>query len=184
MTPKPKELEDFFTETIEQALNRHKLDVSDKARNYIITMLERFADTLKLFPEQRIEPITFQYQRLVEETNRVWQRELGQELGDHCLFLVGYFYDFVRRGGDGQVEYHSQIGSTAYQQTGKYPLVELASNFTDLYLVIGDLHLPELDDPEKLMQVYQKWEKTKDRYYASLLVGKGIVPGRLKEENN
>lgn len=171
-------------ETIEQSLDRHKLEVSDKAKNYIITMLERFADTLKLFPEQRIVPITFQYRRLVEENSKLWQRELGQELGDHCLFLMGYFYDFVRRGGEGQVEYHSLIGSTAYQQTGQHPFVEIARNFNDLYLVIADLHLPELDDPKKLIQVYQKWMETKDRYYESLLRGKGIVPQPIKKESN
>ena len=179
----PENLPLFLEQTIDQAIARHRIELTPPAREYLLEMLERFAADFELYQEQWLTPVTFQYQRLMEETDRLWQKQLGQELGDRCLFLVGYFYEFVRRSGDGQVEYHSQIGSTAYQQTKKGLLVELAENFTNLYLVIGDLHLSELDDPEKLMEVYQKWEKTKDRYYASLLLGKGIMPQRLLKGN-
>ena len=50
-------------------------------------------------------------------------------------------------------------------------------------MVIGDLHLPQLDE-QKTLEVYERWQKTRDRYYASLLLGKGIVPREIKIANN
>ena len=174
-----KTLSVFLTENIRQALARHEVEVSNSAQQYLIGMLERqFAEAV----QAGREPITFQYKRILEETYELRRKHLTQQLGDHCLFLVGYFYDFVRKAGKGQVEYHTQIGSTAYQEAGKYPFAELSEKFTDLYLVIGDLHLPNLGE-EKIIDLYQKWLETGDRYYESLLLGKGIVPQRIVDKN-
>lgn len=168
----------FLAESIDQAIARHQIEISVPAREYVLKMLGRFAEAVKVSSES----ITFQYQRILGETYELHKRHLSQQLGDHCLFLVGYFYDFVRRAGEGQVEYHAQMGSAAYQEAGKYPFAELADKFPELYLVIGDLHLPNLDQ-EKILDVYKKWLETGDRYYESLLLGKGIVPQRIKESN-
>ena len=173
----------YLCNSVDQAVERHQLDLSALAQHYLVEMLERFADTLQFMPQQRLEPVCFQYQRLADQMNKLQRVQLQAELGDHCLFLVGYFYDFVRSSGKAQVKYHSQIGSSAYQQTGIPLFTELARNFNDLYLVIADLHLPELDQPQKLMDIYQKWTATKDSYYASLLLGKGITPLVSKGRN-
>ena len=42
-------------------------------------------------------------------------------------------------------------------------------------MVIGDMHLPELDNEKKLLDVYQRWRKTLDERYASLLLAKGCI---------
>lgn len=178
-----KEMRNFFTDTVEQAITRQQLDLSRTARKYLVDMLERFADPVKQ-PTSNDEPITFQYSRILRETYRLRQEQLQQQLGDHCLFLVGYFYDALRKKGEGQIEYHSQIGAAAYQDAGIYPFAELAQKFNDLYIVVGNLHLPELDRQEKLADVYQKWLETGDRYYESLLLGKGVVPQRGIDKNN
>ena len=171
---------EFFTETIEQAIDRHQADVSKPVRNYLVEMLQRFLDT----PLAHDEPITFQYQRTLAETYRLRQQQ-QRELGDHCLFLVGYFYDFVRREGQSNVHYYAQIGSAAYQKAGRHPFTEMSREFETLYLVIGDLHLPELDTEEKVMEIYERWLKTDgDKYYESLLLGKGIVPQKIKLDSN
>lgn len=171
----------FLTEIIEQAFNRHQVGVSKPAKIYLIEMLQRFFYT----PLAHDEPITFQFQRIHQETCRLRQQQLQRELGDHCLFSVGYFYDFVRQKGSSNVCYYSQIGSTAYREVGKHPFTEISGEFENFYLVIGDLHLPELDKEEKVMGIYEKWLKTDgDKYYESLLLGKGIIPQNIKLDNN
>ncbi len=171
----------FLTETIEQAVDRHQAAVSKPVRNYLVEMLQRFFNA----PLAHDEPITFRYQRTLRETYRLRQQQLQRELGDHCLFLVGYFYDFVRQKGPSNVCYYSQIGSAAYQEAGKYPFTEISREFNKLYLVIGDLHLPELDNEEKVMNIYERWLETGgDKYYESLLLGKGIVPQKIKLDSN
>ncbi|MDP3698479.1 MAG: hypothetical protein Q8R47_02735 [Nanoarchaeota archaeon] len=177
----------FVDQGIGQAMERHKLKVAPETSRYLTTMLARFAETTALFPDKNsgtwLEPLTIQCHRITEETNLLQRRNQQQQLGEHCLFLVGYFYDFLRRHGEANVRYYSSIGSTAYQQTGRAPFVEVGQKFTDLYLVIGDLHLPQIDE-KRLVEIYERWEKTKDKYYASLLLGKGIVPREIKIANN
>jgi hypothetical protein len=174
-----KELHTFFEETIEGAVARHQLGVSNLARNYLIGMLDRFALTEELFPLGQPDTITFQYFKVLQETYKLRQQQLNQQLGDHCLFLVGYFYDFIRKQGEGQVQYYSDIGSGAYGELGTYPFAELAHKFDDLYVIIGNLHLPELNKDENVVKMYQKWQETQDRYYESLLLAKGIVPQKV-----
>lgn len=172
---------EFFTEIIGRAFDRHQAEVSKPARNYLVEMLQQFFYA----PLAHDEPVTFQYQKNLEETNRLRQQQQQRELGDHCLFLVGYFYDFVRREGLSNVHYYAQIGSAAYREAGRHPFTEMSREFETLYLVIGDLHLPELDNEKKVMEIYERWLKTGgDKYYESLLLGKGIVPQKIKLDNN
>ena len=173
----------FLDRNLENALERHGLEITAPAQKYLVEMLGRFTDTFGVYQEKWLTPITFQYQHITEELGRLQRTQQQQELGDHCLFLIGFFYDYVRQHGKGQIRYHAELGSGAYLQTGKFPLVEMGEKFNDLYLVIGDLHLPTIDD-ERIVSLYQKWLDTGDRYYESLLVGKGIVPKEIKLVNN
>jgi len=167
---------------VQQAVKRHGLVITPPAQQYLVEMLERFAKYFGLYKDTWLTPITLQYHHINDELNNAQRMQLQRDLGDHCLFLVGYFYDFVRKQGEGQVRYHAQIGSAAYQQTGKSPLVEIGQKFSELYLIIGDLHLPSIKG-KRLIEVYERWEETKDWYYASLLMGKGIVPRSFKGNN-
>src|SRR3989344_123576 len=177
-----EDLLSVLEQEVEQAIGRHKLALTPPAQQYLVEMLERFAENFGLHKDVWLTPVTFQYQRINDELNLAQRMQLQRDLGDHCLFLVGYFYDFVRKQGEGQVRYHAQIGSAAYQQTGKSPLVEIGQKFSELYLIIGDLHLPSIKG-KRLIEVYERWEETKDWYYASLLMGKGIVPRSFKGNN-
>ncbi len=169
-------------QTIDQAAARHKVVLTTPAREYLLEMLERFAEDFGLYQETWLTPLTFQYQRINDEVNRAQRMQLQRQLGDHCLFLVGYFYDFVRQHGEGQVRYHAQLGSAAYQQIGRIPYRELGQKFDTIYLVIGDLHLPQIDE-KKIITLYQKWLETGDSYYKSLLIGKGIMPKKISGKN-
>ena len=178
-----EDLTSFLNQSIERAIERHKLELTPPAQQYLVEMLERFAEHFSLHKDLWLTPVTFQYQRINDELNRAQRMQLQRDLGDHCLFLVGYFYDFIRKQGEGQIKYHAQIGSAAYRQTGRTPFVEVGQKFGDLYLVIGDLHLPQLDE-RRTIEIYERWEETRDRYYASLLTGKGIIPQPLKKNSN
>lgn len=178
-----EDLTSFLHQSIERAMERHKLELTPPAQQYLVEMLERFGEAFGVYQQGWLTPVTFQYQRITEEASRLQRIQQQRELGDHCLFLVGYFYDFVRSCGEGQVEYHSQIGSSAYVQTEQFPLVEMGRKFNRLYLVISDLHLPQIDE-QRLVEIYERWEKTKDTYYASLLMGKGIMPKEIKVVHN
>ncbi|MEK6900206.1 MAG: hypothetical protein AABX05_03720 [Nanoarchaeota archaeon] len=182
-------LKDFLKESIDHSLARHKVDLSALAQEHVVAMLKEFSESEHLFVRSEsgsarnvLEPITFQYQQIHEQASFLARLEKQQQLGDHCLFLVGYFYDFVRRDGKSMIRYHARIGASAYEKTGIPPFTEMAKKFSDLCFVISDLHLPQLDE-EGLMQVYNRWIITGDKYYKSLLTGKGINPVKVKGIN-
>jgi hypothetical protein len=175
-------LREYLERSIDTAIDRHDLNISDDARKHVISVLEKFSVSLELFEDDSygLEPITFQYFQAAKEMGIFSRLQKHEKLGDHCLFLLGYFYDMVRKQGKSQVNFHADTGSSAYRETGN---VELATNFPSLCYVISDLHLPSIDSDEKIVELYQKWQRTEDRYYESLLLGKGIVPQKFKNLN-
>ena len=187
-----KTLEDFVSTTINNSLVRHKVDISSAAQEYLVQVLLRFSKSIELFRKYNqgpisgygLEPITFQFTKAAQTFGRLGV-EQQRKVGDHCLFLTGFFYDFVRKDGKPMVDYHKDTGSAAYMLTGRFPFTEMAENFGDLIIVIGDLHLPQLDDERKLVDVYTRWQKTgHERYYESLLTGKGIIPQKIHSGSN
>lgn len=175
-------LQVFLEESLTRAIDRHKLELSPSAQHYLKGMLEHFGSYFEDH-DTLLTPITFQYLRVTEQLNKLKRTKLQRELGDHCLFLVGYFYDFVYQAGEGMIEYHTSRGSSAYKAIGIHPFTELSEKFNELYLVIGDLHLPQLSE-KKILDIYGKWLETGDRYYESLLMGKGITPKKIRLDGN
>ena len=183
----------FFHEHVNESVERRKISLSDYGRIYLANMLTDYAASDKLFRAYEFEkikgeglvPITLQYLSSFNSSN-FQKRVKLKELADDCLFLVGYFYDFIRKDGKEQVKYHYYLGTTAYQSLGNLTAArernmsalffELSDKFIDLSLIIGDMHIPSLKG-EKLFETYKKWERTKDSRYLSLLtaVQKGLV---------
>jgi len=187
-----KQLELFFHEHVNESTERRRIDLSDYGKIYLTRMLTDYAASDKLFRAYEFEkikgeglvPITLQYLSSFNCPN--FQKRIKlKELADDCLFLVGYFYDFIRKDGRGQVKYHYNLGTSAYQSLGNLIarernmstlFFELSDKFIDLSLIIGDVHIPSLKG-EKLLETYKKWERTKDTRYLSLLTAaqKGLV---------
>ncbi|HLC97165.1 MAG TPA: hypothetical protein VJC21_00070 [Candidatus Nanoarchaeia archaeon] len=185
-------LKEYFLSAVEEALARRKLDASVHSRAYLVDLLASFARPEQLFRKFRygfiegegLEPLGLKYFTALQDSSKRVQTTQLKDLGDQCLFLTGYFYDYVRQQGIAYVEYHYTLGSTAYASLGsrlqQEPVIselfgELAGRFKDFCMVIGDMHLPELDNEKKLLDVYQRWRKTLDERYASLLLAKGCI---------
>lgn len=185
-------LKEHFFSVIEEAIGRRNLEVSAHSRAYLVDLLASFARPEQLFRKFRygfvesegLEPLGLKYLMALQESSKRVQNLQLKDLGDQCLFLTGYFYDYLRRQGVSYVEYHYTLGSTAYASLGsrlqQEPVIselfgELAERFKDFCMVIGDMHLPALDDEKKLLDVYQRWRQTLDERYASLLLAKGCI---------
>ncbi len=181
-----KILDENFREIIDQSAQRRFKDISLATKDYLARMLTSFASPEKLFKEYHfgsvssygLEPITFQLANCLESESTSVHASRLRNLGDHCLFLTGYLYDFVRKRGKSQVEFHYQVGSTAYLQLGRSSqnnlFTELGDRFVNLSTLIGDLHLPQLEG-KKLFDLYEQWLETKDERYASLLLAKNFT---------
>lgn len=172
------EARNYFADSLESALQRHNYTVSPEVKTYVVEMLASFVQSSDVCRM----PITFQYFEGVRASSLLERSERWQKLGDECLFLVGFFYDSLRKDGMSMVRFHSDIGSSAYARCGnsvrkKYHLEntvfdQLAGQFWKLGEMIGDLHLPSLENTQQFFDIYVKWQETQDKRYASLLHSK------------
>ena len=180
---------------VSEGVERRHLSVSPEAQAYVTGVLVALTLADDVFTAREkssvaadtgryLKPFTFQLQ---EAADRPY---LFKEVGDRCLFVLGFAYDEVRKTGMSQVKFHSDVGRTAYgryaQVVAQYqdrlvhsgradPLfTELADSFDGLAAVVGDLHLKRLDDNQVLLDYYDRYLRTGDQRYASLLQAKGI----------
>ncbi|MBU1111619.1 MAG: hypothetical protein ABH824_00590 [Nanoarchaeota archaeon] len=162
-------LGELLHDEVTQSISIHCRDLSNDVGLYLTQMLAEFVRSESLFSEYRfehvsgygLEPITFQVQRVSVE--RPYSL---RELGDHCLFLVGYFYDFIRAWGNDNVNYHCSVGASSYNRYGSLfrnePQIsnlfsEMALRFSDLGKVIGDLRLSEFNNDKKLFKLLERY---------------------------
>ena len=177
----------YLTKSIAKAVADHKVPVSEFTQNYLVSMLSRFIRSENIFTrkaldyEVQLESITLRY--LQNDSNHF---EL-QKLADECLFLTGFFYDFIEKEGISNVNFHCNIGSSAYENlssrvkhTGDL-YQELANNFRDLSDVIWDLRLQQGYTDSQLASLYLKCENKPDKRYSAVLIANGIFPPKKTE---
>lgn len=177
-----------LSQMVSAAVKRHGTSVSETAEAYVVGVLHAFlyADSLFITPApdetdtgRHLEPFVFQIQKAAEKPS------LFKHVGDQCLFSVGFCYDSLRDKGAAYVDYHRTVGMLAYNKFARvFPtegkpdslFLELAASFDGLAAVVGDLHLPELTDSQRFLDVYERFLRTHDPRYATLLEAKGIQP--------
>ena len=187
-----KGIEEHFASSINDSLLLRKLEISPWTQQYLANMLHSFVRAEQLFAREgiegkfQLEPVTYQYFHALTEQG-ITRRLRLKKVADECLFLTGYFYDHINSAGNGQTQFHHDVGTSAYihlaqgntnaaynaHLVGLYH--ELAANFTVLSAVIGDLHLPELNHVQNVLRLYERWQKTQDPRQYEALVGCGFL---------
>jgi hypothetical protein len=177
------ELRNFFFESLTDSFERRDMHTKGEVTVYLVGLLERFIDRDVLFSEGSLEPITFQrYHAQIEPVSLEKNNQL-KSLGDHCLFLTGYFYDFIAKNGQDQVDYHYNVGASAYselsnlanQRTEIY--CSLSDRFPDYCECIGDIRLHSLSDSKIIEDALNGWLSTGDQKYFNLLATRGLLIG-------
>ena len=156
----------FFAELVALALGRARLQPSAMATAYMIELLdERVLQRDDSAGEETLAEALFAAQ-LDSGANRI--RRL-RSLGDHALFVSGFFGDSLARQVV-DIDYYRQIGSCAYGNlavglrrgggggswTGLY--LELArhfAEFVDLLAEVGDRSRGS--QPENLLRLYDRY---------------------------
>lgn len=171
----------YFVDAVRDSVERRQLDISTLAQSYVVNLLTLFLDTENFFDgyelndqgevKKILEPIAFAHLTGVEP----------KRLGDKCLFLSGFMYDFIRKYGLDQVRYYGDVGSSAYISYAKnhaevkHLYFELARKFCDLSNVIGDLSLPESYTDRQLMDIFFKYRQDFDQRHQEILTKCGFV---------
>ena len=107
-----------------------------------------------------------------------------REVGDHSLYVSGFFADSLSRGLV-DLEYYIEMGGTAYSQLARMPsrtvstdvYLELSDKFPRLVDVLAEVSDSSLGSNASVVQLYERWLRTGSEWIARKLRARGVLPG-------
>ena len=184
---------DFFHEVVEDAIKTKRVEATDGATTYLVSLLSDYARP-DARAEQALErPLAFLLDEALHTPAAGERFDRLRVLGDGVLYTCGFFGDhFVARGVD--QKYLVGIGTTAYGAASSMLLVgsgdaktaatdvygELASKFAmfvDVIAEVADTTIAKgVATSKGLLRLYERWQKTKSGTLAQALTSHGLVP--------
>jgi hypothetical protein len=182
---------DFFHEVVEDAIKARRVEATDGATTYLVSLLSDYAKP-DARTEQALErPLAFLLNEALQTVQPAERFDRLRVLGDCVLYTCGFFGDhFEARGVD--QKYLVGIGTTAYGNASAMLLSttragdgkrtfdvfgELATKFGTFVEVIAEVADTKGAATSKgLLRVYERWQKTKSGTLAQALSSHGLVP--------
>lgn len=191
-----KDIKQSFSDSLYHSVQSRNLDISSWAQEYVAGMLAVFVRSANLFEsslnkkgslEHSIRPLALSYQEAQNSEDL-------RRIGDKCLFLTGFLYDFVRRQGMPQVRYYGDVGSSAYidfaysidkeHRDAKPLYFELARKFWDLSEIIHETRCAESYSSRTLFDILFKYTQERDPRHYDILLKCGFIVNVGKENEN
>lgn len=177
----------YFEQIVHDAVAARHIDATAAAEHYVAGILSDYARGGR--PEAALErPVTFELRdALASEGAERFERL--RSLGDAVLYILGFFGGCVtRRGAD--KGYLMSLGSSAYGHASSMlrlggtarvvdVLDELSEGFEGFVLVMGEVAdsvLSTPSDDSKVLQLYERWERSGSERLAEILGDIGIFP--------
>ncbi len=189
---------DFFEEAIEDAMRSRGVSASNGATSYVVGLLADFAKPGSPVERTLEKSLTLLLDEALHTTELAERFEKLRTLGDGVLYSSGFFADhFEARGVD--TKYLIGIGRTAYENAGsllvpssstsveeetKAPDIfrELSAGFAEFVAVIAEVANATLArgvaTSRGLLNLYERWLKTRSDRLADALSSHGFVPPR------
>ncbi len=108
-------LGDLFREQLDDALRARRMEVPAPVRDYVVRLLCSFSLTEPLGAPPFERPLTFVLDDARSADSPAERLARLRALGDHALWLVGFFADHLERRGASR-SYVASIGRTAYAE--------------------------------------------------------------------
>jgi hypothetical protein len=188
------ELTAFFEAAVRGAAESRGYDPDAPSALYVVGVLSDYARPEALQNERLDRPLTFLLADALETAGPERFLRL-RGLGDHVLYLSGFFADHLESCGAPPTFVRS-VGAKAYDAAGAMlrraggvkqgPDVfdELASNFDELAHLLADvadtLYATSATNPRGVLDLYERWSKRGSPTLADALARAGIVPTRGK----
>ncbi len=181
----------FFNERVTSALANQRVDATDDARFYLVSLLNDRLDAhhARTGHDKDLEdtPLALVLARALQATLSE-QVALLKALGDRALYVSGFFSDSLARKVV-DVDYYVSMGEMAYgrlagvMKGGRRPSTygelydELASRFPAFVEVLNEVSEGlSLTSNSGLLRLYERWLRTGSRRVADQLSKEGIVP--------
>jgi hypothetical protein len=181
---------EFFREAIEDALQSKRVSATGTITNYLVALLADFA--LPSDNSQLSKPLAFQLDEALNAPDPAERFEKLRTLGDNILYSCGFFADHYEARGVDQ-RYLYGIGTRAYgtaagmlrggEGDGSVAIFpELAARFGQYVDVVHDVAdataTMGVHSSERLLKVYERWQRTGSERLAKELSSQGLVPAR------
>jgi hypothetical protein len=182
-----KNLYDYFSDNVSRVNAQRQLELSMNAIRYLSAMLVELSKTEKVFPWNEPTTLTeLHCQAGVADPRKALH--LYRQLGDHALYISGFFSESLERKVVG-VEYYANMGGSAYHRAAGLTSLagelvalsqifdELSQRFRECVGILSEVsEMDRQDSPEDIVRLYERWLTTKDEHTAERLSALGLLP--------
>src|SRR4030095_8974804 len=182
----------FFDDAVRGAAETRGYDPNAASAVYVARLLADYARPEIGRDEAHRRPLVLLLREALDASGSERFRKL-RGLGDHALYVSGFFADHLERRGV-QQPYVSGLGKSAYAAlatmlrraggglAGPDVFHELAENFDVLVGLLSDvadaIYASNAKDPRDILDVYERWSRRGSRALGEALVRWGVVPTR------
>ena len=174
---------EYFKELVEESLTRQQLTAGDLTEYYLVNLLCQYVRLdVRGDQSEHEQPLAIRLVRALESAGAE-QRSRLRRLGDHSLFMSGFFSDsFRRRSVD--VDYYKSMGEYAYGSLSRSDdeafadvFAELARKFVGYMDVFTDIsERTSVAGRPDALRLYERWLWTGSAQDGQRLVESGILP--------
>lgn len=191
-------LRDFFRESVDSAIDKHRVRVDPHATHYVVNLLTLFSRSEEFYEDQGdtygLKPLAIMLADATEAETPTARNKSLQRIGDVALFVAGFFADGLAHQAV-DVDYYVHMGENAYgslcdETRGTAHGRALGNVFAELarkFQIVVDL-LNEVRDGARessdvdLLRTYELWIRTGSERAAALLKQNDVVPiGHTKQ---
>ncbi len=185
---------DFFSDRLGEVIEGQCLDLSQQVRLYLGDLLARLTKAEQVFRPH--DTTTLAELHLRASSSPTGQAiRLYKQLGDHALYIGGYFGESLQRRTVG-LGYYADMGESAYYRLAgltrsnwceEGPLAslfgDLARTFRDCLVVLQQVADTDRSDTQQdLARMVERWLSGQDPHTERLLIEgsalpKGVLPG-------
>jgi hypothetical protein len=187
-------LQEFFRNSVTDAMGRQRLDADEHTSCYVVNLLTLFARSEALFDETEdgtgLTPVAKLLASAVDADGAPERDHALQRVGDVSLFVAGFLGEGLSARLVG-VDYYVSMGGAAYQTLATnlrgsargraigHVFNELAEKFQDFVDVLAEIRDGSRVAEPDILRLYDTWQRTGSARAARLLRGLGIEPTPL-----
>ena len=185
-------LREYFRESIDAAIDKHRVRVDPHAAHYVVNLLTIFARSEDLYEDHGesygLKPLAIMMADALDAATAAQRSFSLQRIGDVSLFIAGFFADslahklvdldyYICMGGNAYGSLSEEIRGTTRGQALANVYRELARKFQLLVDVLNEVRDGARQSSDiDVLRTYEVWLKTGSRRAASLLKQHGVVP--------
>lgn len=182
----------FFNDAVRGAAATRGYDPDAPSAVYVAALLADYAKPDFGSDEVLRRPLVLLLREALEASGGERFRRL-RGIGDHALYVSGFFADYLERRGV-QRPYVHGLGRTAYttlatmlrraggDANGPDVFGELAENFEELVALLSDvadaIYASSVKNPRDVVGAYERWSRRGSHALGEVLVRWGVVPTR------